>query len=69
MMPLPTTAEPGSPNKVAVMRQRYAEGEQIFHPHDPRIEWELATMNSLSISLYGLSSARCEWDRAISEIE
>lgn len=34
----PTAAEPGTPEKVAVMKRRAAKGLSIFHPGDPRIE-------------------------------
>lgn len=37
-LPQPTTAEAGTKEKVAVMAERYARGEQIFHPDDPRTE-------------------------------
>lgn len=30
----PTDAAPGTPEKIAVMEQRYADGEQIRHPRD-----------------------------------
>jgi hypothetical protein len=34
----PTAAEPGTPEKIAVMERRAAKGLSIFHPGDPRIE-------------------------------
>ena len=30
----PTTAKPGSPEKVKVMRERRKRGEQLWHPRD-----------------------------------
>lgn len=33
-----TIAEPGSPEKVAVMCERAARGESLFHPDEPRLE-------------------------------
>lgn len=32
----PTQADPGSPEKLAVMEQRYKDGEQLHHPLDRR---------------------------------
>lgn len=32
----PTSAEPGTIEKLEVMIRRYASGKQIFHPHDNR---------------------------------
>jgi len=33
-LPEPTTAMPGSPEKIAVMEERALRGEQVFHPDD-----------------------------------
>jgi hypothetical protein len=35
-LPLPTTAPPASPEKVAVLEERARRGEQLFHPEDAR---------------------------------
>ena len=35
--PTPTPALPGTPEKVAVFRQRVAARTQLWHPQDPRI--------------------------------
>jgi len=32
--PSPTTAAPGTPEKLAVMAARYAAGQALFHPDD-----------------------------------
>jgi hypothetical protein len=32
--PQPTTAAPGSPDRIAVYRARAQRGEQVFHPAD-----------------------------------
>lgn len=37
-MPEPTTAPPGTPDKVAVMETRAKQGQAIFHPADARYE-------------------------------
>ena len=34
----PTHAEPGSEAKIAVMSERVARGEQLFHPRDARVK-------------------------------
>jgi len=36
----PTTARPGTPEKIEVMAARLQRGEEIFHPDDPVIEWQ-----------------------------
>lgn len=30
----PTSARPGSPQKIAVLRERFENGEELFHPQD-----------------------------------
>lgn len=34
--PVPTAALPGTPEKVEVMRKRYANGEHLHHPKDAK---------------------------------
>src|SRR5262249_8786025 len=36
-LPTPTTASPGSHEKLAVLEKRAAAGEALFHPDEPRI--------------------------------
>lgn len=33
-LPKPTTAEPGTPEKIAAMRRRLRMGQHLFHPDD-----------------------------------
>lgn len=47
----PTEAFPGTPEKIAILRQRLERGESLWHPEDRRIEWELATMKCEMVSL------------------
>ena len=35
--PEPTTATPGSPEKVVVLGIRAANGQRLWHPDDPRV--------------------------------
>lgn len=35
--PHPTTALPGTPDKIAVMTERLLQGYQLHHPLDPRL--------------------------------
>jgi hypothetical protein len=35
----PTTALPGTAEKVAVMARRHSDGERLHHPDDPVIDW------------------------------
>jgi len=44
----PTTALPGTPDKVAVMAERAARGESLFHPHDATLDgdWGLIVVSS-----------------------
>jgi len=37
-LPVPTSALPGSPEKVAVLEERVARGEMLFHPADARVD-------------------------------
>ena len=37
----PTTAAPGSQEKIEVLRARVAAGEELWHPKDPKIEKKL----------------------------
>jgi hypothetical protein len=46
--PFPTTARPGSPEKVALLEQRAQQRQQLFHPHDATCEF---AANELSRSL------------------
>jgi len=50
----PTTAKPGSAEKIEVMRKRARRKAPLFHPDDPRIEWERYTPRGDSVSLSGL---------------
>jgi len=38
----PTTALPGTPDKIAVMAQRAARGETLFHPQDATLDGDWA---------------------------
>lgn len=49
-----TQAPPGTPEKIEVMRTRYAAGQQIFHPKDAVIVWERYTVKDELISFIGL---------------
>jgi hypothetical protein len=40
----PTSAEPGSAEKIAVLAQRAARGEPLFHPRD--LDWTTASVPS-----------------------
>ena len=40
IMPLPTDAVPGSPEKIAVLRTRVEAGLTLHHPHDLRVAVE-----------------------------
>ena len=44
----PTTALPGTPDKVAVMAERAARGESLFHPQDATLDgdWALIVVPS-----------------------
>lgn len=44
----PTTALPGTPDKVAVMAERAARGETLFHPDDATLDgdWGLIVVSS-----------------------
>jgi hypothetical protein len=35
----PTAALPGTKEKVAVMARRHRDGERLWHPADPVIDW------------------------------
>ena len=36
--PIPTTAAPGTPEKLAVLEKRARDGQHVFHPADARYE-------------------------------
>lgn len=38
----PTSALPGTPDKIAVMRERAARGESLFHPQDATLDGDWA---------------------------
>lgn len=38
--PKPTTAEPGSPEKMRVLMERVERGEELWHEEDKRKFWE-----------------------------
>ena len=52
-----TAARPGSEEKIEIMRQRQAAGQQIFHPKDERIEWKRYTCNTEFISVDEMMAA------------
>lgn len=35
VLPEPTSAQPGSPEKIEVLKARYENGEMLHHPDDP----------------------------------
>jgi hypothetical protein len=37
MMPVPTTCQPGSTEKIVVLADRFARREELFHPEDSRL--------------------------------
>jgi hypothetical protein len=37
-LPPPTTALPGSPEKIAILQQRAAQGLELWHPDDERLD-------------------------------
>lgn len=41
VMPTPTTARPGTPEKVAVMQARALARQELFHPHDAAYRGEI----------------------------
>ena len=61
-MPKPTAAPPGSREKLEVIRLRVERGEELWHPKDPRIEWEHCTMKSQSVSLKELWEAYIDYE-------
>jgi hypothetical protein len=62
-----TQSEPGSPEKVEILRLRWSRGEALFHPNDRRIEWELCTIKCESVSLNGIFDALHERERRYDE--
>lgn len=40
-LPAPTTAAPGSPDKLAVLAERVQRGQVLFHPYDARYPGDL----------------------------
>jgi hypothetical protein len=53
----PTQAEPGSAEKVEILRLRYAAGCTIFHPEDRRIEHWLYNRKTYILSLKEICEA------------
>lgn len=41
-LPEPTTARPGSEEKIAVLARRWARGEALFHPDDAGMKEDLS---------------------------
>lgn len=48
LIPTPTGARPGSPEKVEVLRMRLINGEDLYHPSDERIAADTATQSALA---------------------
>jgi len=53
-MPEPTEAQPGTPQKVAVLEQRAKLGQNLWHPLDPRITQPIGQRR------FGALSGQCE---------
>ena len=57
LMPTPTNAAPGSATKVEILRQRIADGEELFHPDDTRfVDSDPVTIKEIMDKYMGLVS-------------
>lgn len=54
----PTSAEPGTAEKIEVMRIRYAAGKHIHHPDDNRFNSCLAENNAVRLIVGGKRETR-----------
>ena len=48
LIPTPTAARPGSPEKVEILRMRLVNGEDLYHPNDERIAADMKAQIALA---------------------
>jgi len=59
----PTQALPGTPEKIAVMRERVERGEHLHHPQDARRPWKHAeAVAAMMAVVQSAESWECEWE-------
>lgn len=51
--PYPTTAPPGTLEKIEVMQERLAQGYHLHHPDDVKLEHEEVSITRIMIALLG----------------